>query len=84
MKKADMLNDDKINAKLDELKDNVNEIKKTPTPKTDDKKGPSAKDITEAVANAVDGLPELAAAYQTRNFKALMQSIYIFFLYKSN
>ena len=75
MNKAKMLVDDKIDAKLTELKESVEKIKKPEEPKKPEEKpkGPDAQKVANAVANAIDGLPELAAAYQTRNYKAMVK-----------
>ena len=68
MKAANLIQDEKINEKLDALKENVKKLEKPKEPK---KIG--AMDVGDAVGDAIEGLPDIVAGFQTRDFQSVMK-----------
>lgn len=68
MKAANLIQDAKINDKLKVLQDSVKQLDKPKEPK---KIG--AMDVGDAVGDAIEGLPDIVAGFQTRNFQSVMK-----------
>ena len=73
MKAANLIQDEKIDKKIDDLQAS---IKKLEPPKEEEKKI-GAMDVGKAVGEAVEGLPDIVAGFQTKNYQAVMKGLYM-------
>ena len=75
MKKANLIFDEKLDAKLGALGKSLNELK-PPEKKEEKKKGPDAMDVSSAVGDALEGLPGIVNGLQTKNYATVLKSKY--------
>ena len=73
MKAANLIQDEKIDKKIDDLQTSIDKLK---PPKEEDKKI-GAMDVGKAVGEAVEGLPDIVAGFQTKNYQAVMKGLYM-------
>ena len=65
MKSANLIQDEKLDVKLGEIKKNVDALK----PEEDSKDMKTGK----AIGEAIEGLPDIVAGFQTKNYQAVMK-----------
>ena len=75
MKAANLIQDEKINEKLNILQESVKKLDKPEKPKEEPKeeKKIKAMDVADAVGDAIEGLPDIVAGFQTRDFQSVMK-----------